>query len=92
MQIVQSYNIRNVSRYLLKNDKNVYIPTVDVTLYISDNRYNKDEEIAMNANYYQKVFKKKKVVVITYDNNLIIRCTSSNVESFSPSHFYKKYN
>ena len=92
-QGIDSFSLRKISKYLMEGgDKNVYIPSVDVTLYIlGDAKCNNDEEIVMNANHYQKIFKKKNVVVLSDDNNLRIRCSTSNIEALTPKELYEKY-
>ena len=89
----EAYALREVTRYILtKNDKNIFIPSIDVTHYILNNmNVNKDEEIAMNANYYQKKFKKKKVVIVTKDHNMMIRSNSSNILATDEHDFTKQF-
>ncbi len=84
--------IRSVSRYLKAGDKNVHIPSSDVNQQIIGNgKKIKDEEIVLNAIYYKKLFKSKEIVVLSYDNNMFIRCKSSNIQCMTPHDFDSKY-
>lgn len=85
-------NIRSVSRYLKKGDRNVHIPSSEVNQQIIGNGNNiNDEEIVLNAIHYKKLFKTKEIVIISRDNNMFIRCKSSNIECMTAQNFTSKY-
>lgn len=86
---------------LFCKEKKLHIPSSGVTFQILNKYYNpnihskklnNDEEIVINAQYYSKIFKKKKVMYVSGDTNSLTRNVSNNVQTYSTREFKERFN